>query len=70
MIITRSHYEALLDTISKLENDIKIRDQYIENLRKDVKAITRDRDIMFNIIKGNDPYNIDYPNKDKGVQFR
>ena len=69
MIITRSHYEALLDTISKLENDIKIRDQYIENLRKDVKAITRDRDIMFNIIKGNDPYNIDYPN-DKGVKFR
>lgn len=70
MIITKIRYEALLDTISELQNGIKLRDQYIENLRKNIKAITRDRDIMLNIIKGNDPFNIDYPNKDKGVKFR
>lgn len=70
MIITKLRYEALLDTISELQNGIKIRDQYIENLKKDIRVIKHDRDIMFNIIKGNDPFNIDYPNKDKGVKFR
>ena len=70
MIITKARYEALLDTISELQNGIKLRDQYIENLKKDIKVVERDRDLMLNIIKGNDPFNIDYPNKDKGVKFR
>lgn len=69
MIITKLRYEALLDTISELQNGIKIRDQYIENLKKDIRVIKHDRDIMLNIIKGTDPFDIDYPN-DKGVKFR
>lgn len=69
MIITKLRYEALLDTISELQNGIKLRDQYIENLKKDIRVIKHDRDLMLNIIKGNDPFNIDYPN-DKGVKFR
>lgn len=69
MSISRLRYEALLDQISKLENDIKIRDQYIENLKMYIRVIKHDRDIMLNIIKGTDPFDIDYPN-DKGVKFR
>ena len=69
MIITKARYESLLDTISELQNGIKLRDQYIENLKKDIRVIKHDRDLMLNIIKGGAPYNIDYPN-DKGVKFR
>ena len=70
MIITKARYEALLDTITELNNGIKLRDQYIENLRKDIKVVTHERDMMLKVIQGQNPFDIDYPNKDKGVKFR
>ena len=55
MFIYKKRYEALISTIIELKHEIKIRDQYIECLKRDI-----------NLLKIRNNFNIDFPNSTKG----
>ena len=59
MFIRKFTYDSMLDLISMQAKEIL-------DLHSQVRSLKNDKKILLNMLKGNDPFDIDFPNSTKG----
>lgn len=62
MFISKIRYDALIETISNSTKTLNTAYEYIEKLKAENKQLRQDKVLLLNMLKGSDPFDIDFPN--------
>lgn len=66
MFISKLRYDALIESIADSTKTINTAYEYIEKLKAENKQLRQDKVLLLNMLKGTDPFNIDYPDTKGG----
>ena len=66
MFISKVRYDALIESMADATKTLHTAYEYIEKLKAENKQLRQDKILLLNMLKGTDPYNIDFPNSQKG----
>lgn len=62
MFISKIRYDALIETIADSTKTLNTAYEYIEKLKAENKQLRQDKVLLLNMLKGSDPFDIDFPN--------
>lgn len=66
MFIRRFRYISMLELIAEQKKVIATYQAYLEKVKQENKQLRTDKVILQNMLRDNNPYNIDFPNSMKG----